>query len=91
VQDDAVVRTNRAVALAEVAGPSVALAEMDRISHPGLGRFTPWLAARADLLRRVGRAEEARELYLALLGQDLQEAERRWMVSRAATLPLPRA
>lgn len=47
---------NRAVALAELDGPLVALEVVDRLD---LGRYHLWHATRADLLRRCGRLEEA--------------------------------
>jgi RNA polymerase sigma-70 factor, ECF subfamily len=83
VRDDPVIRVNRAVALAEVRGAKVALAELDQLRHPGLDRFPPYLAARADLLRRSGRREEARTAYRKLLALDMGEAERRWLERRS--------
>jgi RNA polymerase sigma-70 factor (ECF subfamily) len=83
-RDDPVVRINRAVALAEVQGPTHGLAELDRLDHPGLERFTPFLAARADLMRRSGRNTEAQAAYDTLLAQPLAQAERRWLERRRA-------
>ena len=48
-----VVRLNRAVALAELAGPQAALGVLDPLAE-GLGRYQPYHAARADLLVRAG-------------------------------------
>src|SRR6185312_9373879 len=53
-----VVALNRAVALAEVAGAAVALAEVDRLDLPG---YHVRHAVRADLLARLGRGGEAVE------------------------------
>lgn len=47
---------NRAVAVAEVQGPEVALELVDRLD---LGRYYLFHAIRADLLRRLGRVAEA--------------------------------
>jgi RNA polymerase sigma-70 factor (ECF subfamily) len=47
---------NRAVAVAELDGPLVALEAVDRLE---LDRYHLWHATRADLLRRCGRSEEA--------------------------------
>ena len=47
---------NRAVAVAEVDGPAAALADVDRLDLDGYHLFH---ATRADLLRRLGRHEEA--------------------------------
>jgi RNA polymerase sigma-70 factor, ECF subfamily len=82
LRDDPVVRVNRAVALAELCGPAAALAELDRLDHWGLTSFVPYLAARADLLRRSGRSDEACAAYDALLAQELPAAERRWIEKR---------
>ena len=55
-----VVELNRAVALAEVAGPEAALAEVDRLAADGrLAGYRYLPATRADLLRRLGRRAEA--------------------------------
>jgi hypothetical protein len=54
-----IVRLNRAVAVAEVDGPGVGLAEIDRLAE-GLDGYHAMHAARADLLRRLGRGGESR-------------------------------
>jgi predicted RNA polymerase sigma factor len=59
-----VVELNRAVAVAMVDGPAAGLALMDRLSARGGLDDYPYLhAARADLLRRLGRREEAADAY----------------------------
>jgi RNA polymerase sigma-70 factor (ECF subfamily) len=82
LRDDPITRLNRCVALAEVAGPSVALAALDTLDPARLAGFPPYLAVRADLLRRVGRGEEARAALDVLLALDLPPAERRWWEGR---------
>ncbi|NUR07649.1 MAG: sigma-70 family RNA polymerase sigma factor [Nocardioidaceae bacterium] len=57
-----VVALNRAVAVAEVDGPGVALAILDRLQD-GLVGYHAFFVARADLLRRLGRSEESRAAY----------------------------
>ena len=57
VSDNPVVRLNRAAALAELVGPSVSLAEIDRIA--GLESYPWWHAARGELLLRLGRFDES--------------------------------
>jgi RNA polymerase sigma-70 factor, ECF subfamily len=91
IRDDPVIRINRAVALAEVRGVDVALTELDQLRHPGLDRFPSYLAARADLLRRKGRRDEAESVYAALLKLDLGDAERRWLERRMDCSSSPRA
>ncbi|MEI7745831.1 MAG: RNA polymerase sigma factor [Chloroflexota bacterium] len=59
-----VVALNRAVAVAAVSGPAAGLAAIDAIgTDPGLGDYRFFHAARADLLRRLGRAGEAIAAY----------------------------
>ncbi len=55
-----IVALNRAVALAELDGPEVALALVDRLDLSGYHAFH---ATRADLLRRLGRTAAARTAY----------------------------
>jgi RNA polymerase sigma-70 factor (ECF subfamily) len=57
-----VVALNRAVALAELDGPDVALSLIDRLAD-SLSGYHAYHAARADLLRRSGRSHEARTAY----------------------------
>ncbi|MGN8247190.1 RNA polymerase sigma factor [Cellulomonas soli] len=57
-----VVALNRAVAVAEVDGPQVALATVDRLEG-ALAGYHPFHATRAELLRRLGRDRAAREAY----------------------------
>ncbi|HET7801215.1 MAG TPA: DUF6596 domain-containing protein [Humibacillus xanthopallidus] len=71
-----IVRLNRAVAVAEVDGPSVALAEVDRLAG-ALDGYHAFHATRADLLRRLGRSGESRTAYdraIALAGNAAERA-----------------
>jgi RNA polymerase sigma-70 factor (ECF subfamily) len=81
-RDDAVVRLNRAVALAEVEGVDPALAELGRLDAGALAGFPPFHAVRADLLRRAGRWDEAQHAYAALMALDPPRAERLWLERR---------
>ncbi|MBL7494004.1 RNA polymerase sigma factor [Frankia sp. AgB1.9] len=57
-----VVALNRAVAVAELDGPRVALAAVDRLEGK-LAGYHAYHAARADLLRRLGQSQESRGAY----------------------------
>jgi RNA polymerase sigma-70 factor (ECF subfamily) len=57
-----IVALNRAVALAEVKGPKVALAAVDHLADK-LAGYHAYHATRADLLRRLGRTRESRAAY----------------------------
>jgi len=80
-----VVALNRAVAIAMVEGPAAALPLLDGLASSGeLREYHLLPAARADLLRRLGRTTEAAASYreaLALVGN---EPERRFLVRRLA-------
>jgi RNA polymerase sigma-70 factor (ECF subfamily) len=78
-----VVALNRAVAVAELDGPEVALAEVDRLDLDG---YHAWHATRADLLRRLGRSAEARAAYDAAIAATANEAERAYLSRRRGTL-----
>ncbi|MGW5081511.1 RNA polymerase sigma factor [Micromonospora echinospora] len=60
VDPSPIVRLNRAVAVAELDGPQVALAEVEGLPLDG---YHAYHATRAELLRRMGRGGEAREAY----------------------------
>ena len=78
-----VVALNRAVAVAELDGPEVALAEVDRLALTG---YHAWHATRADLLRRLGRSAEARAAYDEAIAATENPAERAYLTRRRGTL-----
>ena len=83
-----VVALNRAVVTAELDGPEVALAEVDRLgeAHPSLTTYHAWHATRADLLRRLGRSAEARAAYDAAIEATENAAERAYLSRRRGSL-----
>jgi len=62
VDPSPIVALNRAVAVAELDGPEVALAAVDRLGDR-LAGYHAYHATRADLLRRLGRSQKARAAY----------------------------
>ncbi|MEZ0069654.1 RNA polymerase sigma-70 factor (ECF subfamily) [Streptacidiphilus sp. MAP12-20] len=80
-----VVALNRAVALAEVAGPQAGLEAVDALPD-GLEEYQPFHAARADLLRRLGRATEAAAVYETALTLTANAAERAFLAQRLSSL-----
>jgi RNA polymerase sigma-70 factor (ECF subfamily) len=79
----AVVALNRAVALAEVAGPQAGLDAVERLD---LGSYHPFHVARADLLRRLGRPEDAVLAYDAALALTANPAEQEFLGQRRREL-----
>ena len=67
-----IVALNRAVAVAELDGPQVALAIVDQLPLEG---YHAWHAVRADLLRRLGRSAEAKAAYDAAIAATRNSAE----------------
>ncbi|MBT2556089.1 RNA polymerase sigma factor [Arthrobacter sp. ISL-5] len=57
-----VIALNRAIAVAELDGPEVALATVGRLEHR-LAGYHAYHATRADLLLRLGRGQESRAAY----------------------------
>jgi RNA polymerase sigma-70 factor, ECF subfamily len=81
VDPSPIVRLNRAIAVAEVDGPDVALAETGRLADP-LSGYHAYHAARADLLRRVGRSDESRSAYDEAIRLAGNPAERAYLTRR---------
>lgn len=82
-----VVELNRAVALAMHAGPDAGLARLDALAgEKHLERYHLFHAARADLLRRAGRAGEATTHYRRALELVSNDAEREYLKRRMASL-----
>ena len=80
-----VVALNRAVAVAMRDGPEAGLALIGPLL-PALPGYHLALAAMADLCRRAGRIEAAREHYRAAAALAQQEPERRFLMRRLAEL-----
>src|SRR5262252_1755516 len=78
-----VVALNRCVAVAEVHGPAAALDEIDVL---GLDGYHLFHATRADLLRRLGRRDEARAAYEAAIARATNGAERSFLQQRRDSL-----
>jgi RNA polymerase sigma-70 factor, ECF subfamily len=78
-----VVELSRAVAVAEAEGAAAGLEIVDRLD---LGEYRYLHATRGELLRRLGRDEEARAAYERALSLSAAGAERRLLESRLAAL-----
>jgi RNA polymerase sigma-70 factor, ECF subfamily len=74
-----IVRLNRAIAVAELDGPEVALAEIEGLLLEGYHAFH---ATRADLLRRLGRSEESRAAYNRAIELAGNTAETAYLIRR---------
>jgi RNA polymerase sigma-70 factor (ECF subfamily) len=70
----AIVELNRAIAVAELEGPEAGLAVLDGLD---LDRYRYFHSARAELLHRAGRDDEARDAYGRALDLAQTDAERR--------------
>lgn len=82
-----VVELNRAAALAMRDGPAAGLAAIDAILARGdLADYHFAHAAKADLCRRLGRRDDAREAYRRALDHAKQEPERRFLQRRLDAL-----
>ncbi len=78
-----VVALNRAVALAMVAGPEAGLAAVEALAQDRQLAGYPYLpATRADLLRRLGRLEEAAAFYRDALALTANDTERAFLHGR---------
>jgi RNA polymerase sigma-70 factor (ECF subfamily) len=80
-----VVELNRAVALAEAEGLEAGLAAIDGLDE--LDAYHYFHAARADLLRRLGRPAEARAAYERALELAHSAPDRRFLTDRIASCP----
>jgi RNA polymerase sigma-70 factor (ECF subfamily) len=79
-----VVELNRAIAVAESDGPAAGLRVLDGL---GLDEFHYLHSTRGELLRRLGRLDDARAAYERALGLVHDDRERRLLKRRLAELP----
>ena len=83
ITDSPVVTMNRAIATAELEGPEAGLALLDRLA---LDDYRYYHSTRADLLRRLGRDDEARAAYGRALELTQPGPEQRFLEGRLASL-----
>jgi RNA polymerase sigma-70 factor (ECF subfamily) len=76
-----VVALNRAIAIAETGGPGAALTILDTIA-PGLDNYHLMHAARATMLRRLGRSDAAQAAFARAARLAPTEAERRFLTQQ---------
>lgn len=85
VDPSPIVALNRAVAVAELDGPAVALAQVDRLGER-LDGYHAYHATRAELLRRLGRSKDSRAAYDRAITLAGNQAERAYLGRRRAQL-----
>jgi len=76
-----IVALNRAVAIAELDGPELALTAVDRLDDR-LASYYAYHATRADLLRRLGRTPESRAAYDKAIALTANSAEIAYLMRR---------
>jgi len=82
-----VVAINRALAIAELVGSQAGLDAIESLSNdPRLVEYQPWWAARAELLARTGRREEAHHAYDIAIGLERDEPVRRFLDRRRSAV-----
>jgi RNA polymerase sigma-70 factor (ECF subfamily) len=82
-----VIELNHAAAVSMVDGPAAALDLLDALSaRGGLALYHLLPAARAELLRRLGRRDEAEAAYRSALAVAKVAPERRWLARRLGEL-----
>lgn len=87
VQSSPVIALNRAVALSMLEGPEPALVIVEQLLQNGaLRTYHLAHATQADLLRRLGRVDQAREAYQKARALTNSNAERRFLDRRIASL-----
>ncbi len=86
IRPNAVVATNRAVAVAERDGPDAGVTALDELDVGVVAGFQSYWAARADLLARAGRIGEADAAYRRALDLTTNAAEHRFLTDRRVAL-----
>ncbi|HET6869369.1 MAG TPA: sigma-70 family RNA polymerase sigma factor [Solirubrobacteraceae bacterium] len=87
ITGSAVVELNRAAAVGEASGPEAGLAIVDRLT--GLDDYVYLYSTRAELLRRAGRTDQARQAYRRAIELTHDDVERRMFERRLAEISDP--
>jgi RNA polymerase sigma-70 factor (ECF subfamily) len=89
IQPSPVIHLNRAVAIAMCEGPEAGLTHIEAVLEQGeLANYYLAHSARADMYRRLGRADEARASYEKALALTQQEPERQFLQERIRQLKM---
>ncbi|HYH53386.1 MAG TPA: RNA polymerase sigma factor [Solirubrobacterales bacterium] len=83
ISPSAVVELNRAVAVGMAFGPAAGLALLDEIDTAALANYHLLPSARADLLEKLGRHEEAKSEFTRAAEMTANEQERKLLLRRA--------
>ena len=81
-----VVAINRALAIAELRGPNVAIEILQSLADVRFNEYQPYWAARAELLSRTAACDEARQAYEIAIGLERDPAVRAFLRKRQASL-----
>jgi RNA polymerase sigma-70 factor, ECF subfamily len=84
IEPSPVIELNRAVAISMLQGPLAGLARVDVLAHePALQNYHLLPSVRGDLLKKLGRLEEARREFERAASMTRNEKERNLLVERA--------
>jgi predicted RNA polymerase sigma factor len=87
IDESPVVAINRALAFAEIESAAAGLNELKKLNgDTRLDQYQPYWAARAELMARVGAADEARAAYEIAIGLERDPAVRRFLILRQTAL-----
>jgi RNA polymerase sigma-70 factor (ECF subfamily) len=81
-----VVSLNRAAAIARRDGPEAGWEALQALDQPALHSYQPYWALRADVLAKLGRAEEARAAYDEAIAREREPAVIRFLSERRRAL-----
>jgi RNA polymerase sigma-70 factor (ECF subfamily) len=82
-----VIAINRALAIAELHGPTAALDAMQAVAADArVAEYQPYWAARAELLAKAGAHDQARQAYEIAIGLERDPSVRRFLQHRQSTL-----
>ena len=76
------IRVAHAIALAKTEGASCGLELLDAISSTSTQDYQPYWSARAHLLERLGRTDDARSAYDRAAGLTEDDGVRRWLLAK---------
>jgi len=80
------VRVAHAVALSKTDGPTRGLSLLDAIEPSASHDYQPYWSARAHLLERLGRRDDARDAYDRAIGLAEEDGIRRWLLAKKRAL-----